>query len=90
MPFVISEDGPLNADGGEETKALILTAIEERVRVINERNSALMHVGNPVLPTNFFDRGSIVGLFVPKPMRLIREINRVLCRAIQHTRAVIS
>jgi len=61
----ISEDEPLNADESEETEALILTAIEERVRVRNERNSALMRVGNPVLPTDVFDRGSIVSLFIP-------------------------
>jgi hypothetical protein len=36
----ISEDEPLSADESEETEALILTAIEERVRVRNERNAA--------------------------------------------------
>ena len=52
MLIAISEDEPLNADESEETEALILTAVEERVRVRNERNSALMCVGNPVLPTD--------------------------------------
>ena len=48
MLIAISEDEPLNADESEETEALILTAIEERVRVRNERNSALVRVKNPV------------------------------------------
>lgn len=87
MLIDISEDEPLNADESEETEALILTAIEERVRVRNERNSALMRVGNPVLPTDVFDRGSIVSLFIPKPMRLTGEVKRVFCRVVQHTRA---
>ena len=37
MLIAISEDEPLNAGESEETEALILTAIEERVRVRNER-----------------------------------------------------
>ena len=37
----------------------------------NERNVALMRVRNPVLATEVFDRGSIVSLFIPKPMRLL-------------------
>jgi hypothetical protein len=76
MLIPISEDEPLNADESEETEALILTAIEERVRVRNERNAALMRVGNPVLATEVFDRGSIVSLFIPKPIRLTGEVKR--------------
>ena len=41
---------------------------------------------NPVLATEVFDRGSIVSLFIPKPMRLTEEVKRVFCRVIQHTR----
>jgi hypothetical protein len=82
MLINISEDKPLNADESEETEALILTAIEERVRVRNKRNSALIHIRNPVLPTDVFDRGSIVSLFIPKLMRLTGEVKRVFCRVI--------
>ena len=52
----------------------------------NERNAALMRVGNPILATEVFDRRSIVSLFIPKLIRLTKEVKRVFCYVIQHTR----
>jgi hypothetical protein len=48
--------------------------------VRNKRNVVLIRVGNPVLEV--FDRESIVSLFIPKLIRLTREIKRVFCRVI--------
>jgi hypothetical protein len=82
----IGGDEPLNADESKETEACILTTTEERGQVRNERNAALMRFGSPVLATEVFDRGSIVSLFIPKPMRLTGEVKRVFCRVIQYAR----
>ena len=77
----------MNADESKETEALILTAIEERVAQRNKINADKMRVGNTISADQVFDRGAIVSLLIPKPMRLGGEQRRVFCRLIQHTRA---
>jgi hypothetical protein len=76
----------LDADESEETEALILTAIEERVAQRNKINADKMRKGGAILASEVFARNAIVSLLIPKEMRLIGEMRRIFCRVIQHTR----
>jgi hypothetical protein len=82
-----TEEFPLNSEENAETNALILTAIKERVAARNLVNHKRMRLGNTVPLSEIFDRGAIVLLLIPKPMRLAGEPRRIFCRVIQHTRA---
>jgi hypothetical protein len=81
-----SESEPLNADESDETEALILTAIEERVRERNKVNAERIRVGNTVSAARVFDRNSVVSLLILGELRLTGEQRRVFCRVVQHTR----
>ena len=74
----------LDADESDETEALILTALEERVAQRNQINADRMRRGN-TLATKVFARDSIVSLVIPLNIRLSGERRRVFCRVVQHT-----
>jgi len=74
----------LDADESDETEALILTALEERVAQRNQINADRMRRGN-TLATKVFARDSIVSLVIPLNIRLSGELRRVFCRVVQHT-----
>ena len=72
----------LDADESDETEALILTAIEERVAQRNKINADRMRVGSVVLAKDIFARDSMVSLAIPLNIRLSGELRRVLCRVV--------
>jgi hypothetical protein len=82
----VNSDEPVNSEESEETEALILTAIEERVRARNQQNAERMRRGAAVPTAEIFARGAIVSLLIPAKMRLAGEARRILCRVVQHTR----
>jgi hypothetical protein len=77
-----SESKPLNADKSDETEALILTAIKERVRERNKVNVERIRVGNTVSTARVFDRNLVVSLLILGELRLTREQRRVFCQVV--------
>jgi len=46
-----------------------------------------MRAGNTIPTAEVFDRGALVSLLIPLPLRLGGELRRLFCRVVQHTRA---
>jgi hypothetical protein len=77
-----TEEPPLNSEENAKTNVLILTVIKERVTARNLMNHKRIRLGNIVPPSEIFDRGAIVSLLIPKPIRLASEPRRIFCRVI--------
>ena len=71
----------------KQTNDLIRSNIEERVAARNRINAARIAAGDAIPADEIFVHGSIVSLFIPKPLRLTSELRRVYTRIVQHTRA---
>ena len=63
-----------------------MSAIEERVKERNQRNTERIRAGNAIPTAKVFDRDSIVSLLIPSEYRLPGEVRRVFCQVVQHTR----
>ena len=64
---------------------MILSAIEVHIAERNHINAERIRAGNTIPANEIFAHGSIMSLFIPKPIQLAGELRRVYCRVVQHT-----